>query len=555
MELFTNILIWVGFLTAVVVVVLTLYEFVWKPGQEGRTAVERPIALGKVKDSAAAGPVDSDPSVERSTDQTEVPNEVDQADDGPKERFKRLIRSQRLLLARLTTMATDFDREAGLAVAACKDVDFDAVVQTGLVELDEGTSRYSLTESGRALGAEYLTPEDDKLVRQFHTEHFTRLVEHTHESDISDREAAVLGFEMVQAEWPHLEAVLEFITSEDDHEHKVLEFAEAVNATGILQSRPNDGLRWYEIMLAAERKLSNREKELDSLGSLGAIYAKLENPSKALECFTQGANIARELDDHQGEGSCLGNMGVAWQNLGDTEKAVECFDRTLVIMRETGDAVREGFALASLGKAAEDSGDNMKAIDYYEQHLKLAVESGDPGGEMLALAHIGGAYLAEGAAPEAVNRFERQLKLAKSLNDIAAEGNARGNLGRSYRMLGNHDKAAEHFDRQVEFAHTLNDPSLGLRALGELGQSHQDANRTWKAVECFDDQLKLARQVGNRESEALALWSAARAVRSLGRTPDAITRISAALAILESIESPELERARADLEKWRIEKS
>ena len=557
MEFFTNILIWIGILTAVVVIALFIHEFIWKPRQAGGTAGHRqsdqeatPSAVTTEMENKG---VPAGPLVKPTAEPVESPDKAVEPDDGPKQQFKQLTRSQRLGLARLTTMVADFDREAGLAVAACKEGDFEAVIQSGLVVLDESRGRYSLTEAGRALGAEHLTPEDEILVRQFHAEHFTRLVKRMHEADIKDREAAVLGFEMVQNEWPHLEAVLAFITSEEGNEPKILEFAEAVNSTGILQSQPEDGLRWVEIMLTAARKLSDRGKELDALGNLGALHARMDDPSKALECYTQGAEICREQDDPHGEGSCLGNMGLAWQKLGDTEKAVECFERTLVIMRETEDVVREGFALASLGQAAEDKGDSRKAIDYHEQHIKLTVESGDPSGEMLALAHLGGAYLAAGKAPEAINRFERQLKLAKSLNEIPAEGNAHGNLGQSYRKLGNHDKAADHFGRQIEIAHMLNDTAVGLQAMGELGQCHQDANRTWKAVECFDDQLKLARQIADKESEAKALWSAARAVKSLGRIPDAITRISAALAIFESINSSELDGARADLDKWRLE--
>ena len=561
MELLTNILIWIGILTAVVVVALAIHEFVWKPRQAGGAddQPERdeestdPVGADEAAKDLQTASVDADPVGETPIEPVAVPEAPAEPDDRLEQQFKQLTRTQRLSLARLTSMATDFDRDAGLAVAACKDGDFDAIVRTGLVLLNEETGRYSMTETGRGLGAEHLTPEDEKLVRQFMPNTSHAWWSAPIRPDVSDREAAVMGFEMVQNEWPHLEAVLNFLMTEGDNEPRVLEFAEAVNATGILQSQPDDGLRWYAIMLEAARKLKNREKELDALGNLGALHAGLDDPSNALECYTQGAEICRDLDDRHGEGACLGNIGLAWQKLGDTEKAVECFEKTLVIMRETEDVVREGFALASLGQAAEQKDDFTKAIDYHEQHIKLTVESGDPSGEMLALAHLGGAYLAAGRASEAIGRFERQLKLAKSLNEVPAEGNAHGNLGRSYRELGNHDKAAEHSGRQIEIAHMLNDTSVGLHAMGELGQCHQDANRTWKAVECFDDQLKLARQVGDREREAQALWSAARAVRSLGRTPDAITRISAALAIFESIESPDLDGARADLEKWRSE--
>jgi len=556
MELFTNILIWIGILTAIVVVALAIHEFIWKPRQERGPGVRRD------RESAATEPVvpeeeppeaPADPVVEVPTDLAEGSGKEAEAEEDQEERFKQLTRSQRLGLARLTTMVADFDRAAGLAVAACKEGDFDAVVQSRLVVLDESKGRYELTEAGRVLGAAHLTPEDDGLVRQFHAEHFTRLVEGVGKADVEDREAAVLGFEMVKAEWPHLERVLDFLVSQEGQERKVLDFAEAVNATGILQSRPEDGMRWYEILLAAARKVSDRERERNVLGHLGSLFAELNNPTKALECYSRSAEICRELEDRHGEGASMGNMGLAWQKLGEAEKAVECFEQTLLIMRETKDVLREGFALASLGQAAQNRGDHAKAIEYHQQHLRLMVESGDARGEMLALAHMGSAHLAAGNESEAIKEFERQLKLARSLDEIPAEGNARGNLGQSFRQLGDFDKAAEQFGRQVEIAHMLNDTDAGLKALNALGQSHQDANRTWKAVECFDDQLKLARQVGDRESEAQALWSAARAVRSLGRGPDAITRISAALAILDSIESPDRVEARADFDRWRSE--
>ena len=132
-----------------------------------------------------------------------------------------------------------------------------------------------------------------------------------------------------------------------------------------------------------------------------------------------------------------------------------------------------------------------------------------------------------------------------------------GQLGQGHLQgLGPFDCLADEMMATAEgqaFAHQVVGQVGGQQAAVQ-GVCHQEANRTWKAVECFDDQLKLARQLGDQETEAQALWSAARAVRSLGRLPDAITRISAALAILESINPEEAEKARADLERWRSSK-
>lgn len=559
MELLTNILIWAGILTAIVVVVLAVHEFVWKARQEkqssraaeGATPDEVPAAA----DSVGAGTAEGDAAlippevVERAVEPAPVAKEV-----MAEERFKTLTRSQRLGLARLTTMDASFDRDAAVAVAACKEDDFDAIVASGLLEQDEETGRFMITGEGRKLGAEHLTPEDAELVRQFHLEHFTRLVEAVQSSEVEDREAAVMGFDLVQTEWPHLEAVLERLQTREDGE-AFLQFAEAVNATGLFQTRIEDGLKWYGLMVEAARKKGDKEKELNALTSLGSIHAQLGQHQEALGNYTRGAALSRELQERHHEGSCLGNMGLAYQNLEENDKAEECFQQVLEIMREVGDHVREGFALASLGRVAGARGDTARAIELHEEHLKLNLEHGDARGEMLALALLGETYFASDQLTEAVDRFERQLKIAKTLNDMPAEGNALGHLGRACRKLGQPDKGAEYFSRQIDIAHTLADSATGLAAMGQLGECHQEANRTWKAVECFDDQLKLARQLGDQETEAQALWSAARAVRSLGRLPDAITRVSAALAILESIGSPEAEKARSDLETWRSSKA
>ena len=73
MELFTNILIWIGILTAVVVIALAIHEFIWKPRQEGGTAGHRQrdqeatpsvVTARVVKQGVPAGPVDSSPPVE-----------------------------------------------------------------------------------------------------------------------------------------------------------------------------------------------------------------------------------------------------------------------------------------------------------------------------------------------------------------------------------------------------------------------------------------------------------------------------------------------------------
>ncbi|MEZ5276154.1 MAG: hypothetical protein R3F07_07235 [Opitutaceae bacterium] len=258
MDLLTNILIWAGILIAVVVVALAVHEFIWKPRQQGLDGETARSPAPSASPAVAAAPQPEQPAEDGGGTGSMVADRVPIAEAAviegdehapapavvPAEQFKRLSRSQRLGLARLTTMPASFDRVAGLAVAACKEADFDAILASGLIQTDPEGERFTLTEQGRTLGAEHLTPEDGELVRQFHTEHFSRLVEKVHATDLEDREAAVEGFELVQEEWPHLLSVLERLSQQEGREREFLKFSEAVNATGIFQTRTDDGIRW-----------------------------------------------------------------------------------------------------------------------------------------------------------------------------------------------------------------------------------------------------------------------------------------------------------------------
>ena len=102
MELFTTILIWIGILTAVVVVALAIHEYIWKPFQRGGTDARRqrdqevtsPFAVKEVTQAESPPePVESEPASEPDAGSEKAA----EPDDGPEQQFKRLTRSDLLI--------------------------------------------------------------------------------------------------------------------------------------------------------------------------------------------------------------------------------------------------------------------------------------------------------------------------------------------------------------------------------------------------------------------------------------------------------------------------
>jgi tetratricopeptide (TPR) repeat protein len=255
--------------------------------------------------------------------------------------------------------------------------------------------------------------------------------------------------------------------------------------------------------LLAEYRGLHREKqdkraELRLLSGLAIFFHSVSEYRKAIEYHEQSLEISREISDRQGEGVSLGNLGNAYNRLGEYRKAIEYHEQHLEISREIGDRQGEGNSLGSLGNAYDRLGEYRKAIEYHEQHLEISREISNRQGEGASLGNLGNAYHRLGEYRKAIEYHEQHLEISREIGNRQGEGNSLGNLGNAYDRLGEYRKAIEYYEQSLE----------------------------------------ISREIGDRQGEGASLNNLGLTYDSLGETEKACVLWNEAMAILESIESP-----------------
>ena len=87
-------------------------------------------------------------------------------------------------------------------------------------------------------------------------------------------------------------------------------------------------------------------------------------------------------------------------------------------------------------------------------------------------------------------------------------------------------------------------------SLGNLGNAYVALGEAHKAVEFYQQALIIAREIGDRRGEGNALFNMGLVKYDLDERRKAIDLVRQAMKILETIESPNAERARDNLKIW-----
>jgi hypothetical protein len=99
-------------------------------------------------------------------------------------------------------------------------------------------------------------------------------------------------------------------------------------------------------------------------------------------------------------------------------------------------------------------------------------------------------------------------------------------------------------------ARAIGDRRSEVIVLGDLGALQRGVGALAGAQALLEQQLALARELGDRRGEGAALWNLALTVDDLGDRARALDLARGALVILQSLESPEVERISRQLASW-----
>jgi DNA-binding SARP family transcriptional activator/tetratricopeptide (TPR) repeat protein len=216
---------------------------------------------------------------------------------------------------------------------------------------------------------------------------------------------------------------------------------------------------------------------------------------------------AARLGDVAGQAQAYRDLGRARLRLGAPADADTCFGRALGIYRQLGDTVSEARAQVKIAEAAEQQGRLSDALSHAQEALTLFEAERNQRGIAEALNAVGWFHANLGDYEKAVLCCERALGLI-----------------------------SEHGDRLYEAA-----------TLDSMGYALSHLRRHAEAIGCFRTSVRIYEELRARYYQAAVLVHLGDACQAAGEPAGARQAWRDALDILDDLQHPDAERARARL--------
>lgn len=274
--------------------------------------------------------------------------------------YSRLPIESKRVFYTTSIFPADFDAIAEEAI--CQDEGhkvLSELVKWSLIDylLMDGSGRYRMHDLVRAFASKCLDKEDGEVKRfeasRRFAEYYRDLLGHANSLYQQGGEAVLAGLRLFDIEQLNIRAgqVWAEETAENIEDHpdiseqspeneSVLRLCSSYFIAGLyvlhLRLHPLEQIRWLENALDASRRLTDREYEGQSLGSLGNAYHSLGDYQKAIEYHEQSLAIAKEIGDRLGEGNAMFSISLALNETGKREQAIGYAKSALQILERIG---------------------------------------------------------------------------------------------------------------------------------------------------------------------------------------------------------------------------
>lgn len=211
-------------------------------------------------------------------------------------------------------------------------------------------------------------------------------------------------------------------------------------------------------------RLSQRERDTAGIArsqnNIGLIYWKIEEHSRARDCFLDAAAAYRDLGAESRLASVLSNTGLVLIEMGDPAGALPILEEGLASLERAEPAGAErtrarifsnlAFALVELDRSEE-------ALGFYLESVKLRRRLGDDWGLSRSLGSLGRYFLHKGSpetalpyyeeAAEAARRADAREELSEILKGLAEAQSALGLHEQAVASLTEHLAVVQDLDR------------------------------------------------------------------------------------------------------------
>jgi tetratricopeptide (TPR) repeat protein len=134
---------------------------------------------------------------------------------------------------------------------------------------------------------------------------------------------------------------------------------------------------YYEKQIAVQKTILEEDDDSQRLcgayGNLGAMYNKIGNNEKGIECQTACLEMAKVLDNKYEEARAYAQLGISYEQKGEFACAIKFYHQSLSIYKEYCDLEKQSKVYNGLGMCHLAMNEMEKAMSYFKE-MKACLE-------------------------------------------------------------------------------------------------------------------------------------------------------------------------------------
>ena len=240
---------------------------------------------------------------------------------------------------------------------------------------------------------------------------------------------------------------------------------------------------------------------------------------KSTESYENAIELARKSGSKEHELKCLRQLSVTYDYQNKLKELKECIEQALRIARTLNHRKEQGRCLISLGIYYYKINNYSEALDTSEEALKAFENTNSEQDESICLTLIGNIYQHLGNADKALEYYNKALAIDQKLKDDYYISYDFNNIGTSYRTKGlayylqrdhlkaqdNYYKALDFFKKSLEITEKLKDTYTQVEVLNNIGTIYSDLERYSEALKYFHLGYDKAEEISNFEVMGMTL--------------------------------------------------
>ncbi|HKR06941.1 MAG TPA: tetratricopeptide repeat protein [Bacteroidia bacterium] len=225
---------------------------------------------------------------------------------------------------------------------------------------------------------------------------------------------------------------------------RVLKNAPLAKAKGISEER---------LKIAETR--GNKKGMAAASNTLGLIWLKKGDFTKALDYFLKSLNIRKELNDKKGMALTAAETGFVYQQMKDIEKALQYYYNSYEISKEQRLPKMTADIAGLIGAAYMQKRDTVYANKYFNEALNGFLQLKDKKAAAVMLNKMGELYLMQNDYRQSLGYFERSFTIKEELKDKPGKALELRNEGIVYFKKGDYEKALDYFNQSLKISDQL----------------------------------------------------------------------------------------------------